>query len=173
MLTDPDWNFVHIYERSFRTNWNLEAVSDYGTSNTLTYAQLTEQITKLHILFRLCGVEKNDRIAVMGRNNVNWVSVYMASILYGATIVPILQDFKSNDALHIINHSEAKLLFVSDLIWEGLDLEQMVEINAVFSLTGFKLLGTRLAGSGARKEDFAWEAAEELFKKQFYHVEHQ
>ena len=167
MLTDPDWNFVHIYERSFRTNWNLEAVSDYGTSNTLTYAQLTEHITKLHILFRLCGVEKNDRIAVMGRNNVNWVSVYLASILYGATIVPILQDFKSNDALHIINHSEAKLLFVSDLIWEGLDLEQMVEINAVFSLTGFKLLGTRLAGSGARKEDFAWESAEELFKKQY------
>lgn len=167
MLSDPQWNFVNIYERSFRTNWNLEAVSDYGTSKTLTYGHLAEQITRLHILFKQCGVQKNDRIAVMGRNNVNWVSVYLASILYGGTIVPILQDFKPNDALHIINHSEAKLLFVGDLIWEGLDLEQMPDIDAVFSLMDFRLLATRLAGSGARKEDFAWSAVEEAFHQKY------
>ncbi len=167
MLSDPQWNFVNIYERSFRTNWDLEAVSDYGTSKTLTYGHLAEQITRLHILFKQCGVQKNDRIAVMGRNNVNWVSVYLASILYGGTIVPILQDFKPNDALHIINHSEAKLLFVGDLIWEGLDLEQMPEIDAVFSLMDFRLLATRLVGSGARKEDFAWSAVEEAFHQKY------
>lgn len=167
MLTDPQWNFVNIFERSLQTNWNLEAVSDYGTSNTLTYARLAERITKLHILFQLCGIQKNDRIAVMGRNNANWVSVYLASILYGGTIVPILQDFKPNDALHIINHSEAKLLFVTDLIWEGLDLDQMMDIEAVFSLADFKVLASRLMGSGARKEDFAWDAAQELFAKKY------
>lgn len=167
MLSDPEWNFVSIYERSFRTNWDLEAVSDYGTSNTITYRMLAEQIAKLHLLYRMCGIEKNDRIAVMGRNNTNWVSVYLSAILYGATIVPILQDFKANDALHIINHSEAKLLFVSDIIWEGLDLEQMDEVEGAYSLADFKILGTRLTGSGFRKSDFSWEAVESAFKKQY------
>lgn len=167
MLSDPEWNFVSIYERSFRTNWDLEAVSDYGTSNTMTYRMLAEQIAKLHLLYRMCGIEKNDRIAVMGRNNTNWVSVYLSTILYGATIVPILQDFKANDALHIINHSEAKLLFVSDIIWEGLDLEQMDEVEGAYSLADFKILGTRLTGSGFRKSDFSWEAVESAFKKQY------
>lgn len=167
MLSDPEWNFVSIYERSFRTNWDLEAVSDYGTSNTMTYRMLAEQIAKLHLLYRMCSIEKNDRIAVMGRNNTNWVSVYLSTILYGATIVPILQDFKANDALHIINHSEAKLLFVSDIIWEGLDLEQMDEVEGAYSLADFKLLGTRLTGSGFRKSDFSWEAVESAFKKQY------
>ncbi len=167
MLSDPEWNFVSIYERSFRTNWDLEAVSDYGTSNTMTYSMLAEQIAKLHLLYRMCGIEKNDRIAVMGRNNTNWVSVYLSTILYGATIVPILQDFKANDALHIINHSEAKLLFVSDIIWEGLDLEQMDEVEGAYSLADFKILGTRLTGSGFRKSDFSWEAVESAFKKQY------
>lgn len=167
MLSDPEWNFVSIYERSFRTNWDLEAVSDYGTSNTMTYRMLVEQIAKLHLLYRMCGIEKNDRIAVMGRNNTNWVSVYLSTILYGATIVPILQDFKANDALHIINHSEAKLLFVSDIIWEGLDLEQMDEVEGAYSLADFKILGTRLTGSGFRKSDFSWEAVESAFKKQY------
>lgn len=167
MLSDPEWNFVSIYERSFRTNWDLDAVSDYGTSNTMTYSMLAEQIAKLHLLYRMCGIEKNDRIAVMGRNNTNWVSVYLSTILYGATIVPILQDFKANDALHIINHSEAKLLFVSDIIWEGLDLEQMDEVEGAYSLADFKILGTRLTGSGFRKSDFSWEAVESAFKKQY------
>lgn len=167
MLSDPEWNFVSIYERSFRTNWDLEAVSDYGTSNTMTYRMLAEQIAKLHLLYQMCGIEKNDRIAVMGRNNTNWVSVYLSTILYGATIVPILQDFKANDALHIINHSEAKLLFVSDIIWEGLDLEQMDEVEGAYSLADFKILGTRLTGSGFRKSDFSWEAVESAFKKQY------
>ena len=167
MLSDSEWNFVGIYERSFRTNWDLDAVSDYGTSNTLTYGQLAEQINKLHILYRMCGIQKNDRIAVMGRNNTNWVSVYLGTIFYGATIVPILQDFKANDALHIINHSEAKLLFVSDIIWEGLDLEQMDEVEGVYSLSDFKLLGTRLSGSGFLKSDFSWEAVELSFREHY------
>ena len=167
MLTSDQWNLVKIFERSFKKNWNLEAVTDYGTDKTFTYGQLAEQIAKLHLLFRVCGIEKGDKIALMGRNNVNWVSIYLATVTYGGTIVPILQDFKPNDALHIINHSEAKLLFITDLIWEGMELEQMEEVEAVFSLTDFKLLATAMSGSGASSDMFAWQTIQEAFKKKY------
>ena len=134
MMTEEKYNFVKYYERSFRNNWNLEAVTDYGTNVTLTYGQLATTIAKLHILFEECGIQKDDKIAVMGKNNSNWVTVYLAAVTYGAIIVPILQDFKANDAIHIINHSESKLLFISDINWEGIDLEQIPDVLAVFSL---------------------------------------
>ena len=134
MLTEERYNFVKYYERSFRNNWDLEAVTDYGTSVTLTYGQLATTIAKLHILFEECGIQKDDKIAVMGKNNSNWVTVYLAAVTYGAIIVPILQDFKANDAIHIVNHSESKLLFISDINWEGIDLEQIPDVMAVISL---------------------------------------
>lgn len=134
MLTEEKYNFIKYYERSFRNNWELEAVTDYGTSVTLTYGQLATTIAKLHILFEECGIQKDDKIAVMGKNNSNWVTVYLAAVTYGAIIVPILQDFKANDAIHIVNHSESKLLFISDINWEGIDLEQIPDVMAVISL---------------------------------------
>lgn len=134
MLTEEKDNLVKIFENSFRTHWATEAVTDYGTPTTLTYGDLATQIAHLHILFRLCGLKKNDKVAVMGKNNSKWVTTYLATITYGAIIVPILQDFKANDAIHIINHSEAKLLFISDLNWEGIDLEQIPNVLSVFSL---------------------------------------
>ena len=134
MMTDEQHNFVKYFERSFREHWDLEAVTDYGTNVTLTYGQLAINIEKLHILFKECGIKKNDKIAVMGKNNSNWVAVYLATITYGAIIVPILQDFRANDAIHIINHSESKLLFISDINWEGIDLDQIPKIKATISL---------------------------------------
>ena len=134
MLTEEKDNLVKIFENSFRTHWATEAVTDYGTPTTLTYGDLATQIAHLHILFRLCGLKKNDKVAVMGKNNSKWVTTYLATITYGAIIVPILQDFKANDAIHIINHSETKLLFISDLNWEGIDLEQIPNVLSVFSL---------------------------------------
>jgi len=134
MMTDEKYNFVKIYERSFRENWDKPAVTDYGTDVTLTYGQLAINIEKLHILFKECGVKKNDKIAVMGKNNSNWVAVYLAAITYGGIIVPILQDFRANDAIHIINHSGAKLLFISDINWEGFDLDQIPNVVAAVSL---------------------------------------
>ena len=123
-----------MYERSFRENWDEPAVTDYGTDVTLTYGQLAINIEKLHILFKECGVKKNDKIAVMGKNNSNWVAVYLAAVTYGAIIVPILQDFRANDAIHIINHSESKLLFISDINWEGIELDQIPKVKATVSL---------------------------------------
>ena len=134
MMTEEKYNFVKYYERSFRENWDMEAVTDYGTDVTLTYGQLAINIRKLHILFSECGIKKNDKIAVMGKNNSNWVAVYLATITYGAIIVPILQDFRANDAIHIINHSESKLLFISDINWEGIDLDQIPKVKAAISL---------------------------------------
>jgi long-chain acyl-CoA synthetase len=88
MLAKPEENLIKIYENAFRVNWELEAVTDYGTSNTLTYAQLAENIARLHLLFKQAGVEHGDKVALMGRNNANWVTTFLATITYGAVVVP-------------------------------------------------------------------------------------
>ena len=160
MLTSEQDNFVKMYQNSFRNNWDREAITDYGTTNTLTYSQLAALIARLHILFKQYKIKKDEKIAVMGKNNCNWVAVYLATVTYGGIIVPILQDFKANDAQHIINHSGAKLLFVSDLIWEGMDLDQLEEVKAVYSLANFKLLART-------HKEFTWGDVEDLFLKQY------
>ena len=163
MLTKPEENLIKIYEHSFRKNWALEAVTDYGTSNTLTYAQLAENIAKLHVLFERVGVVEGDRIAVMGKNNANWVTTYLATITYGAVIVPILQDFKANDAIHIINHSESKLLFITDLIWDHIDVDQVPDLQAVISLNTMDLIVTGLPKTQAVDK----MTIEELFAEKY------
>ena len=160
MLTSEHDNLVKMYQRSFQDNWDRQAVTDYGTTFTLTYGQLAEQIARLHILFRLYKIKKDDKIAVMGKNCSNWVIVYLATVTYGGIIVPILHDFKANDAQHIINHSGAKLLFVSDLIWDGMDLDQLEEIKSVYSLQNFKLLART-------HKEFTWQDVDDLFKKEY------
>ena len=161
MLTSEQDNLIKMYERSFRDNWELPAITDYGTSNTLTYSRLAAQISRLHLLYKLHGIKKNDKVAVMGRNNCNWVTVYLATITYGAIIVPILQDFKANDAQHIINHSGSKLLFITDLIWEGMDLEQLEGISSVYSLNNYKLIATR------HRKEITWGDVEDAFIKAY------
>ena len=160
MMTEEQYNFVKIFERSFRDNWDLPAVSDYGTPNTLTYGQLAINIEKLHILFKECGIKKDDKIAVMGKNNSNWVAVYLVTITYGAIIVPILQDFRANDAIHIINHSESKLLFISNINWEGMDLDQIPHVLATVSLNDWHPITLALD-----PKKINYEAIAELFKK--------
>ena len=140
MLNKPEENLIKIYEHSFREHWDLEAVTDYGTTLTLTYGQIAERIAYLHLLFERVDVEIGDRIAVMGKNNSNWVTTYLATVTYGAVIVPILQDFKANDAIHIINHSESKLLFITDQIWENIDVDQVPDLQAVISLNTMDLI---------------------------------
>ena len=163
MLTRPEENLIKIYENSFRKNWDFEAVTDFGTSNTLTYAQLAENIAKLHVLFDRVGVQQGDKVAVMGKNNANWVTTYLATVTYGAVIVPILQDFKANDAIHIINHSESKLLFITDLIWENIDVEQVPNLQAVISLNTMDLIITGLPKTQAVDK----MTIEELFAEKY------
>ena len=163
MLTKPEENLIKIYENSFHQNWDLEAVTDYGTTVTLTYGHIAERIAYLHLLFEKIGIQEGDRIAVMGKNNSNWVTTYLAAITYGAVIVPILQDFKANDAIHIINHSESKLLFITDLIWESIDVEQVPDLQAVLSLNTMDLIVTGLP----KKQAIDKITIEEMFAEKY------
>lgn len=167
MLIKQEENLIKIYERSFCEHWDLEAVSDYGTSVTLTYGQMAERIAYLHLLFKQCGIQEGEKIAVMGKNNSNWVITYLATITYGAVIVPILQDFKANDAIHIINHSESKLLFITDLIWENIDAEQVPDLQAVLSLNNMELILSRMSKSQAVDTMTIQEMFAETYPKGF------
>lgn len=133
-------NFIRLFEDSFRNNWDLPGFSNYGEELTLTYSDIAKKVARLHILFDQCHIEQNDKIALVGRNNANWALVYLATVTYGAIIVPILQDFNPNDIHHITNHSESKLLFTGDNIWENLEEEKLTTVKAVFSLTQFNCI---------------------------------
>lgn len=127
-------NFIKIYEESFKENWNLPALSNYTTKETISYGEYAEEIARLHLLFKECKIKKGDKIALVGKNNIRWCITYLATITYGAVIVPILQDFHPNDIQHIINHSDSILLFCSDNIWENIDEENIAGIKAAFSI---------------------------------------
>ena len=136
-------NFIKLYENSFRENWDLPCYTDYGESVHYTYGQVAGEIARMHLLFKHCSLRRGDKIAVIGKNNAHWCIAYMATITYGAIIVPILQDFTPNDVHHIVNHSESVFLFTSDSIWESLEEEKLTGLRGVFSLTDFRCLYQR------------------------------
>lgn len=136
-------NTIKIFEESFRNNWELPALSDYNTKQTLTYGDFAKQIARLHLIYKESGIKPGDRVAVIGKNTPSWVIVFMGTITYGAVIVPILQEFNPKDAQHIINHSEAELLFASNAIWESFDFDNMRHVRAVISLDNDQLLAQK------------------------------
>jgi long-chain acyl-CoA synthetase len=129
-------NFTELIRLGIQKNWNITAISDYGGISN-TYGDVAEKIIKLHLQFKSCGIKPDDKIALVGKNSVNWAVSYLAVITYGAIIVPILPDFKPNDIHHIVNHSDSVLLFVANNIFEGLDQNQMKNIRCILSLTDF------------------------------------
>ncbi len=144
-------NLIQIYEQSFRENREMSALTDYFKKETFSYYEMAKEIAKLHLLFKKAGIKKGQKIALVGRNNPRWCMTYIATITYGAVIVPILQDFTPNDIIHIINHSESRLLFLGDNFWDGIEEDQIPEIEAVFSLTDFSVIYER---SGKSLSDF-------------------
>lgn len=136
-------NFIKLYENSFRENWDLPCYTDYGENIDYTYGEVAKKIAELHLLFKHCSLRRGDKIAVIGKNNSHWCIAYMATITYGAIIVPILQDFTPNDVHHIVNHSESVFLFTSDSIWETLEEEKLTSIRGILSLTDFRCLHQR------------------------------
>lgn len=133
-----------IYANSFKENWDLPALTDYGDpKSTITYGEFARRIARLHIFFESQGVKPGDKIALCGRNTTTWVTVFIATITYGAVIVPVLQDFNPQDTQHILNHSEAMLLFVSNSIYENLDFDELPEIKAILSLDSRRVLAER------------------------------
>ena len=136
-------NLIRIYERSFRENREMSALTDYFKNETFSYYEMAKEIAKLHLLFRKAGIEAGDKIALIGRNNPRWCITYIATITYGAVIVPILQDFTPTDIVHIVNHSESRLLFLGDNFWDVIEEEQIRQVEAVFSLTDFHAIYER------------------------------
>ncbi len=136
-------NLIRIYEESFKTHASQPALTDYFKCEEFTYLDLAREIAGLHLLFREAGIEEGDKIALVGRNNPRWCITWLASLTCGAVIVPILQDFTSNDIVHIVNHSESRLLFLGDNYWDGIEAEDIPAIEAVFSLTDFHVIYER------------------------------
>lgn len=156
-------NFIRLYEKSFRENWELPAVSDYGTPTRYTFGQVAEEVARLHLLMAACGIREGEKVALVGKDSARWCIAYMAVITYGAVLVPILQDFNANDIQHILNHSDSELLFVSDRSWEGIDEERLPQLRAAFSLSDFGCLYER-DGVGARA---ASEGLDEKMKEAY------
>ncbi|MDR2498740.1 MAG: AMP-binding protein [Tannerellaceae bacterium] len=144
MITE---NFIKIYERSFRDNWNLPALTDYGKNTSITFGLLARKIAEIHILLEEYQVGRGDKVALVGKDCTAWCIAHLAVMTYGAIVVPILQDFNPNDIHHIINHSDSCLLFVSDKIWDILEEEKIVAVRAVFSLSEFRCIYHRYGES--------------------------
>ena len=139
--------FVKLYENSFKENWDLKAYSDYGTDVNYTYGELAREVAKLHLFFEKTGVQQGDKISLIGKNSSRWAITYLATVTYGAVIVPILPDFNPNDIHHIINHSDSVLLFVTKKIWDNLEEEKIPEVKGVMSLNSFKFLHEKNDGT--------------------------
>lgn len=143
---DYTQNFIGLYTKSFRSYFNSPALSNYGTDIKFTYGEMAQEIAKLHILFEEHNVKQGEKIALIGKNNAYWCIIFMASISYGAVIVPILQDFSANDVQHIVNHSGSKLLFASDSMVKNLNEKQMIALKAIIPFSDKSLPDDLLAG---------------------------
>ncbi len=128
-----------IFESAFRKNWHRPAISNYQ-GETLHFKDLARRMEKLHIVFEECGLQQRDKVAICSRNQANWAVSFLAAMTYGAIPVPLLHEFKSANIHHLVNHSEAKILFVDDVIWEGLSESEMPDIHAIIQINTFKIL---------------------------------
>lgn len=131
-------NFISLYEKSFTNNWDLPGLSDYSTKQSLLYSDLAREIARIHILLEKLDVKKGDKIALIGRNNIPWCATYIATFTYGAVIVPILQEFHPNNVQHIVEHSESKYLFSDKSIADNLNMAEMPNLFATFSVDSFQ-----------------------------------
>ena len=128
-----------LFEESFKKNWDRPAISNYQ-GITLHYRDVARRIEKMHIMFGECGLQKGDKVAICSRNQANWAVAFLSTMTYGAVPVPLLHEFKSSNIHHLVNHSEAKILFVDDVIWEGLSETEMPDLHAIIQVNTFKLL---------------------------------
>ncbi len=132
-------NLIKMYEASFRENHALPVLTDYFSKQTLTYFEMAEQMARLHILFEKTGIKPGEKIALIGRNNINWCVTYIATITYGAVIVPILQDFNPADVENIVTHSESRILFAGNSYWPTLDVDRMPLLEAAITLDKYEV----------------------------------
>ena len=158
-MTIPSFNA--LIEKSIIDHWDLDALTDYKGA-TLQYHDVARKIEKLHIMFENSGVVKGDKIALCGRNCANWAAAYFATLTYGAVAVPILHEFTPDQVHNIVNHSDAKLLFVGDVVAKSIDPTKMPHLEGIINIPDYSLLVSR-----TDKLTFAREHLNEMFGKKF------
>lgn len=139
---EQEHQFIDYIEQSIIKNWDRNALTDYK-GITLQYKDVARKIAKFHIVLESAGIQPGDKIAVCGRNSAHWAVTFLATITYGAVIVSILHEFKADNIHNIVNHSEAKLLFVGDQAWENLNEDAMPLLEGIALLTDFSALVSR------------------------------
>ncbi len=135
-------SFIKFIHDSIQQHWELDALTDYKGA-TLQYNDVARKIEKLHIMFEASGVAKGDKIALCGRNSAHWGVAFLAVLTYGAVAVPILHEFKADNVHNIVNHSDAKLLFVGDMVWENLNEAEMPNLEGIILINDYSLLVSR------------------------------
>ena len=154
-------SFLAFVEQSIKKNWDLDALTDYKGA-TLQYKDLARKIEKLHILLEESGVRPGDKVAICGRNSSHWGVAFLATLTYGAIAVPILHEFKADTIHNIVNHSDARLLFVGDMAWESLNEAEMPLLEGIILMTDFTLLVCR-----SKQLEYAREHLNEMFGRKF------
>lgn len=154
-------SFIQLVEESIRANWDRDALTDYKGA-TLQYKDVARKIEKMHILFQHAGIKKGDKIALCGRNSANWTATFLGVVTYGAVAVPILHEFKADNVHHIVNHSEARMLFVGDQVWEMFNEAAMPNLEGIIELKNFDLVVSR-----SEKLTYAREHLNEEFGKKY------
>lgn len=154
-------SFIQYIEQSIKNNWDKPSLTDFKGA-TSSYKDVARKIEKLHILFEHSNIYKGDKIALCSRNMSTWGIAFLATLTYGAVAVPILNEFKPDNIHHIVNHSEARLLFVGDVVWENLDESAMPDIDGAIRIEDFSL-----RHSNKKSLTEARERLNELFGKKF------
>ncbi|MBQ3362213.1 MAG: AMP-binding protein [Prevotella sp.] len=154
-------SFNSYIEKTIIDNWLLDALTDYK-STTLQYHDVARKIEKLHIMMEAAGIQKGDRIAVCGRNSAHWAVTFLATLTYGAVIVPILHEFNGEQIHNIVNHSESRLLFVGDYVVNIINPDEMPDLEGIFNLPDFSLHTCR-----SEKLSYAREHLNEMFGKKY------
>ncbi|MCR5313237.1 MAG: AMP-binding protein [Bacteroidaceae bacterium] len=154
-------SFNALLEETIRKNWERNALTDYK-GRTLQYGVVARRIEKLHIIFESAGIKPGDKIGICGRNSAMWACVFLATVSYGAVIVPIQNEFKPDQVYNIVNHSDSKLLFLGDVVAPTLDSEKMPGLEGVFFLPDCSLLTCR-----SEKLAYSREHIDELFEQKY------
>ena len=154
-------SFNSLIEQSIISHWDSDALTDYK-GITLQYKDVARKIEKLHILFENSGVEHGDKIAICGRNCASWAVVFLATLTYGAVAVPVLHEFTADQIHNIVNHSEAKLLFVGDVVATVIDPTKMPSLEGIVYIPDYSLVVSR-----TDKLTYAREHLNELFGKKY------
>ena len=131
-------SLAKLYTHSFHTNWENQAFSDYEGKD-FKYKEVAKTIMALHLFYQIMGLQKGDKIAVLGRNSANWGATFLSAISSGLVIVPVLPDFNKSDTNHIINHSEAKIIIGSKSLLDKVEIESLPKILAILVLEDFSL----------------------------------